>query len=769
LLTVCIENENIMTHNKNQPAQKKTRLGRKALTAGIKAYFAENPFSSYNHKQIAHMAEARDVATKNMVRDILRELTEKEYLEEVRRGKYKINPDKILEQTVGKSSITGKVDMKQTGKAYVISGELDDDVFIGSGHTGHALHNDIVKVQLFPKRKGHKMEGQIVEIIKRAKTRFVGTIDKSANFAFLIADSNSMPVDIFIPLTGLKGAKNGEKVVVQMTEWPEHANNPFGEVEKVLGRPGNNEVEMQAILVENDFPLAFPAEAEKEAEKIKTKIPAGEIKNRRDFRNIPTFTIDPADAKDYDDAISYQTLENGNHEVGVHIADVSYYVKPDGAIDQEAYNRGTSIYLVDRVIPMLPEKLSNNVCSLRPHEDKLCFSAIFELDDNAKIISEWFGKTIINSNHRFDYEEAQKIIEGKEGEMNTQVLAANKLAEKLKEDRFKKGAINFNTEEVKFILDEKGKPIDTYIKVQKEANWMIEDFMLLANRRVAEKIGRQRGKNPPKTFVYRIHDEPSPEKLNKFSEFVTRLGYKLSLSSERSLAKSYNDLFSQVHGKGEENMVETLAVRTMAKAEYSTQNIGHYGLAFKYYTHFTSPIRRYPDLMVHRLMEMYFDKKPSVSATEYEEKCKHTSEMERKAVEAERASIKYKQAEFMSDKIGEEFDGLISGVSKYGLFVEVKQNKCEGMVRLRDLDDDFYYLDEENYKVIGHRSGNEYKLGDSVRIRVKHIDIRKKHLDYELASKSGKPGFKSGRNDFKPNKKKFNTGKKNQKKPRRWQ
>jgi len=722
-----------MARKKKQPRKKKPRLGRKALVAGIHSYFVDNPFSSYNYKQIASVVGARDAAAKNLVREILEELAQKGELNEYRRGKYKINPEKFHEMTPAKSIITGKVDMKQTGKAYVISDELGEDVFIASNHTGHALHNDTVKVQLFPKRKGHKFEGQITEIVKRAKTRFVGTIEKSARFAFLISDSNSMPVDIFIPLSDLKGAKNGQKAVVRMTEWPEHANNPFGEVEKVLGRPGDNEVEMQSILAEHDFPLSFPKSAEKEAGKIRTEINSADIKGRRDCRKIPTFTIDPADAKDYDDAISYRKLQNGNHEVGVHIADVSHYVKPGGAIDEEAFNRATSIYLVDRVIPMLPEKLSNNVCSLRPNEDKLTFSAIFELDDDARIINEWFGKTIINSNRRFDYETAQKIIESGKGEMQEQILPVHRLAEKLRDARFKNGAINFETEEVKFILDDKGKPVDTYVKVQKEANWMIEDFMLLANRRVAERIGRQRGKNPPKTFVYRIHDQPSPEKLNNFMQFVGRLGYKMKLRSERSLAKSFNDLFSQVQGKGEENLVETLAVRTMAKAEYSTQNIGHYGLAFKYYTHFTSPIRRYPDLMVHRLLERYFDKQPSVDKEEYEARCQHASEMERRAVEAERASIKLKQAEFMADKIGEDFDGLISGVSKYGIFVEVKENKCEGMIRLRDLDDDFYYLDEENYKVIGHRYGHEFKLGDPIRIKVKHIDIRKKQLDYGLA------------------------------------
>jgi len=722
-----------MTNRKKQPKKNKSKLGRKSLIAGIHSFFSANPFSSYNHKQIAHVVGAHDEAAKNMVKEILKTLVGKGELEEHRRGKYKINPEKMHEQTPSKNTLAGRVDMKQTGKAYVISDELGEDVFIGSSHTGHALHNDTVKVQLFPRRKGHKMEGQITEIIKRAKTRFVGTIDKSPKFAFLVCDSSSMPVDIFIPLANLKDAKNGQKVVVRMTEWPEHANNPFGEVEKVLGRPGDNEVEMQAILVENDFPLSFPEAAEKEAEKISIKISAAEIQNRRDFRETPTFTIDPVDAKDYDDAISYQKLENGNHEVGVHIADVSHYVKSGGAIDDEAYQRGTSIYLVDRVIPMLPEKLSNNVCSLRPNEEKLCFSAVFEMDDAAKIITEWYGKTIINSKKRFDYDGAQKVIETGEGDLKEEVLAVYKLAEKLKNYRFQKGAINFHTEEVKFILDEKGKPIDTYVKVQKEANWMIEDFMLLANRKVAERIGRQRGKNPPKTFVYRIHDQPSPEKLNKFTQFVGRLGYKMKLGSELSLAKSFNDLFKQVSGRGEENLVETLAVRTMAKAEYSTQNIGHYGLAFKYYTHFTSPIRRYPDLMVHRLLERYLEKKPTVNEGEYEAICKHASEMERKAVEAERASIKLKQVEFLANRVGEEFDGLISGVSKYGIFVELKTNKCEGMVRLRDLDDDFYYLDEENYKVIGHRNGKEFKLGAPIRIRVKHIDIRKKHLDFELA------------------------------------
>lgn len=717
----------------NAENQGRTRLGKKALRANILNHFAENPFGSFNYKQIAHELGARDKSTKRLVSELLEELVAKGDLLQPGRGKYKANPGMITGHRGIKNVITGKVDMKQTGKAYIVSEEAGEDIFIGSNHTGHALHGDVVKVRLFPKRKGHKPEGEVIEIVKRAKTHFVGTIDKSAKFAFMISDSPSMPVDIFIPLSNLNKAKNGEKVVVKMTEWPAHANNPFGEVTKVLGKPGENEVEMQAILVENDFPLSFSKEVEADAARIPAKIPEKDISGRRDFRKITTFTIDPYDAKDFDDAISYRRLQNGNHEVGIHIADVSHYVKPGSATDKEAYDRATSIYLVDRVIPMLPEKLSNMVCSLRPNEDKLCFSAVFELDDDAKVMKEWFGRTVINSDKRFDYEAAQKVIETGQGDLAEELKVLWGLASKLKDARFRKGAINFHSEEVKFKLDEKGKPIDVFVKEQKEANWLIEDFMLLANRRVAERIGRKRGKIEPKTFVYRIHDEPSPEKLSKFIEFVGKLGYKIRLSTERSLAKSFNELFEKVHGKGEENLVETLAVRTMAKAEYSTQNIGHYGLAFPYYTHFTSPIRRYPDLMVHRLLQRYLDKKPSASADEYEEKCNHSSEMERKAQDAERSSIKYKQAEYMADKIGQEFDGLISGVSKYGIFVEIKENKCEGMIRLQDMDDDFYYLDEDNYKVIGHRNQKQYKLGDPIRIRVKNIDIRKKQLDYELA------------------------------------
>ena len=702
------------------------------LRDNILSLFIADPLRLFNYKQISSKLAIKDKAGRDLVSTILAEFLIEESIEEIRPGKYKLNADRVFEQKDLSGTITGTVDMKNTGKAYIIPEDDSDDIFIAPNNTYHALHGDTVKVQLFPKRKDRKPEGRIIEILQRAKEQYVGIIEISKKFAFLIPDSRNMPVDIFIPVENLKGARNGQKVVGRITDWPEHSKNPFGKITDVLGKPGDHNVEMQSILAEHDFPLSFPKNVEKEAEAIPWKIPAEEYKKRKDFRNIWTITIDPDDAKDFDDAISLKKLKSGNWELGVHIADVSYYIKPVSLIDEEAYRRATSVYLVDRVIPMLPEKLSNNVCSLRANEDKLCYSAVFELDHNAKVIGQWFGRTVINSNRRFNYEEVQKIIEEGKGEFAEEIGILHQLASKLRDERFKNGSINFATQEVKFKLDEDGTPISISIKEQKESNMLVEDFMLLANKKVAEFIGKKRGQQKPKTFIYRVHDTPSPEKLNTFIEFLGKLGYHLKINSPENLARSFNDLFEQIAGKGEENMIETIAIRTMAKAEYSTENIGHYGLAFRHYSHFTSPIRRYPDLMVHRLLDHYLDGGSSVNNSVYGDKCIHCSLMERSAIQAERESIKYKQAEFLLDKIGQEFEGLISGVSKWGIYVEIIGNKCEGMVRLQDLDDDFYYLDEDNYQVIGSRNGQQYKLGDQVTIRVKKIDLSKKQMDFDI-------------------------------------
>ncbi len=697
----------------------------------IEALFLANPFKAFNYRQVSKMLGITDKVTRALVNQALESMTKAGSIIELNRGKYKYNPE-LLADKILKTSVTGVVDMKQTGKAYISVPELDEDVFVAASNTGHALHGDTVKVHLFPMRKGRKTEGQIVEVVQRARTSFVGTVQISGKFAFLVPDDVSIPVDIFIPGESLRNARHGQKAIARMTDWPEHSKNPFGEIVQVLGQPGNNDVEMNSILATFDFPLQFKPETLKEAERIPVIISAADIASRRDFRDLWTCTIDPPDAKDFDDALSLRKTDGGDWEVGVHIADVSHYVTPGTAIDSEAYDRGTSVYLVDRTIPMLPEKLSNLVCSLRPDEDKLCFSAVFIIDDKGTVLEEWYGKTIIRSKRRYSYEEVQQMIEGAEGDYKDQLMVLNRLATLLREERFRKGSIAFHSQEVKFILDEKGKPVDTYVKEQKEANMLIEDFMLLANRRVAELIGRKKDDKKPRTFVYRIHDEPNQEKLQKFSEFLNKLGYKMNTGSRKGLAKSFNNLFEQIAGKGEKTMIETIAIRTMAKAVYSTVNIGHYGLAFQHYTHFTSPIRRYPDLMVHRLLERYLAGKPSVNQNEFEEYCTHSSDMERKAVEAERASVKYKQAEYLQDKIGQSFNGLISGVSKWGIFVELEGSKCEGMISLKYLDDDFYYLDDDNYRVIGQHYGREFKLGAPLRIKVKHVDLQRKQMDFIL-------------------------------------
>ena len=704
------------------------------FTNAILSIFGENPFKPMNYKQICKILAIRDAAGKDVVYHILIDLFEQGILMEERPFRYVLNPAYLEEYGPKKQYVEGTVDMKSTGKAYVIlDDESGEDVFISSNNTGQALHGDRVKVAMFPKRKNKKPEGEIVEVLQRKHTDFVGVLHISHGYVFVSPDMEQIPVDIFVPKGELHGAKNGQKVIVHLVDWPENSGNPFGEIIRVLGNPGDNNVEMQSILLAHDYPLDFPKEVEKEAAAIPTRIQKSEARSRKDFRDVFTITIDPADAKDFDDAISLRKLANGHWEVGVHIADVSHYVKPGSAIDEEAYNRGTSVYLVDRTIPMLPEKLCNNVCSLRPDEEKLTFSAVFEMDDEANILNHWIGKTIIKSCRRYAYEEVQAMIEGGEGDYKDEILTFHHLATKLREKRMAAGSLNFHSEEVKFVLDENGKPIDTYVRVQNESHELIEDFMLLANRTVAETFGKPESKWKNYTFVYRVHDEPNPEKLNNFMRLISRLGYTMDISTRSKLVKSYNKLFEDVEGKGEKNLIESVAIRTMAKAVYSTENIGHYGLSFDYYTHFTSPIRRYPDLMVHRLIERYLlENQGSVDKKEYDEYCVHTSEMEKQAEEMERQSVKYKQAEYLQDKIGQVFDGLISGVSKWGLYVELKDSKCEGLVRYDDLPGDYYYLDEDNFRVIGQESGRVLQLGDEVTVMVKNVNLLKRQMDFEM-------------------------------------
>lgn len=723
----------------------KQQATHKELKAAIIEILKEHPTQSLNHKQLLKKlrnAESRPVrafaesetdkgAKREVVLSLLNELIQAGEVMEKDTGRYMAVPMQAYAE--------GMIDIVSSGAAYVMDENYEDDIYIAPANVKNALNGDRVKVFLYARRKNKRMEGEVVEILERARTEFAGILQVSPRFAFLIPDSNKMHTDIFIPLKNLNGAKDGDKVVGKITEWSADARNPVGEVIRILGKPGDNHAEMDAILVEYGFPLEFPAEVEREAERIPFHIPKTEIRNRRDFRTITTFTIDPVDAKDFDDALSFRTLENGRYEIGVHIADVTHYIPEDSALEKEAYKRATSVYLVDRVIPMLPEKLSNHVCSLRPKEDKLCYSAVFEMDDDGRVYNEWFGRTIIHSDRRFTYEEAQQIIETGIGDFAHEIKIMNSIAQKLRSGRFRKGAISFDKAEVKFRLDEKGNPLGVYLKEYKDSNKLIEEFMLLANRSVAAFIGKSKKQKDGKAktqrpFVYRIHDSPPTDKIEDFARFASRFGYKIKTGSDKEIAHSLNQLMKDVSGKKEQNVLEQLAVRSMSKAKYTTENIGHYGLAFDYYSHFTSPIRRYPDMMVHRLLTTYLENNKPPAADELEKKCRHSTEMEIQAADAERNSIKFKQVQYLSGKQGQQFDAIISGVTEWGIFVELIDNKCEGLIRLREIGDDFYEFDEKNYCIRGVRSRRVFQLGDEVKVILKKTDLERKQIDFALSN-----------------------------------
>ena len=699
----------------------KPELWKRLLT-----FMANHPSEVLNYKDVAQRLQVHTVGMKRQISEALREMGEQGALEVVSTGRYKF-------RQCG-SYITGTVELTAKGAAYIISDETDEDVFVPFSNLKHALNGDKVKVLVYARSRNRRPEGEVVEVLERKRGTFVGTVECSAGYAFLLPSGKQMPYDVFLPMERLHGAKDGDKVVVKLLSWPENQKNPVGEVIQVLGRPGDNDTEMNAIMAEYELPVKFPPAVERAADRIPLEIPAEEIKKRKDYREVTTFTIDPADAKDFDDALSIRELRAGLYEIGVHIADVSYYVKENTVLDKEAFARATSVYLVDRTIPMLPERLSNGVCSLRPNEDKLCFSVIFKMNANAEVLDQWFGRTVIRSNRRFAYEEAQAIIEGADGDCRQEILWLNDLAKKLRAERFKAGALDFEREEVKFYLDEKGHPTGVYFKRSKEANKLIEEFMLLANKKVAEFIGKPKPGKKAKTFVYRVHEQPLPEKLEDFNRFIAKFGYGVKTGSRKALTSSMNRLIGEVRDRPEQNLIQTLAIRTMAKAVYSTDNVGHYGLAFDYYTHFTSPIRRYPDVMVHRLLQRYLDAGRSVNKEKYEEYCKHSSEMEQLAANAERASIKYKQVEFMADRLGQVYSGTISGVTQWGFYVELDDSKCEGLVSVTELIDDQYEFDEKNYCIIGRHHHKCYQLGDRVTVRVAKANLVARQLDYELVS-----------------------------------
>ncbi len=713
------------------PAKAKAakRMKKPEMTRHVISFFQNTPNRLFNYRQIASRIGLTTKPQKQQLINILSELVLENFLLEPWHGRYKSNERG--------GCVEGKLERKSGGKIFLVPEDGGEDIFIVEKNINKAIIGDIVRVQLFARRKGHMQEGEVLEVLKRMQDTFVGKLRVMDNFAFLTVDNKYLNNDIFIPKDQIGNGKTGDKAVVKIIEWKEWDRNPVGEVIDILGSTGDNNVEMNAILAEFGLPYSYPETVEAYAEKIPDKITEKEIAHRLDCRSITTFTIDPKDAKDFDDALSVRKLANGNWEVGVHIADVTHYIKEGDIIDEEAEKRATSIYLVDRTIPMLPERMSNGLCSLRPNEEKLCYSVIFEMDDEANVLHYNIVHTVINSDRRFTYEEAQEIIETGNGDFSEEILTLDKLAKKLRQLRFDNGAIAFERTEVRFEIDEKGKPLSVYFKEAKDSNKLIEEFMLLANKTVATHIGKVKDKrSKAKTFIYRVHDVPDPEKLANLSQFIGRFGYKLKTTGKNTeISSSINQLLDEVQGKKEQNLIETITIRSMAKAIYTTINAGHYGLAFDYYSHFTSPIRRYPDMLAHRLLDRYAEGKRSADQGKYEDLCKHSSNMEQVAANAERASIKYKQVEFMSDKIGKVYDGVISGIQEWGIYVELTENKCEGMIPIRNLDDDYYIFDEKNYQLIGRRFHKTYQLGDEVIVRIAKTNLEKKQLDFELIEK----------------------------------